>query len=142
MVLLGPIIENWTMKIIMRVFFISFIANGQSIDEQFTQKKMKQDFEIFKQISKEVNSLLYKHRTKQKIYSIYNWGSLQIEILNLIRQPFSNNFIFIYNIELKVLNLFPDNYLKYTIQSIVTACTTPHRSFNTNTNPVVVLFMT
>ena len=56
MVLLGSILENRTMKLTTRVFFISFIANGQSIDEQFTQKKMKQDFEIFKQISKEVNS--------------------------------------------------------------------------------------
>ncbi|MCH8517428.1 MAG: peptidase [Cyclobacteriaceae bacterium] len=40
---------------------------------------MKQDFEIFKQISKEANSGLYKYRTEQQIDSIYNWGNLQTE---------------------------------------------------------------
>jgi hypothetical protein len=42
---------------------------------------MKQDFEIFKQISKEANSGLYKYRTEQQIDSIYNWGNLEIEKL-------------------------------------------------------------
>ncbi|MGY6561208.1 MAG: S41 family peptidase [Luteibaculaceae bacterium] len=42
---------------------------------------MKQDFEIFKQISKDANSGLYKYRTKQQIDSIYNWGNNQIEKL-------------------------------------------------------------
>lgn len=40
---------------------------------------MKQDFEIFKKISKEANSGLLKYRTKQQIDSIYNWGNQQIE---------------------------------------------------------------
>lgn len=66
---------------IILIFFISYFANGQSIDDPFSQKKMKQDFEIFKQISKEANSGLYKYRTEQQIDSIYNWGNLQIEKL-------------------------------------------------------------
>ena len=66
---------------VILMFFISFYSNGQSIDEQFTQKKMKQDFEIFKQISKETNSGLYKYRTKQQIDSIYNFGNISTQKL-------------------------------------------------------------
>ena len=71
------------------IFFISFYTFGQSIDEPFTQKKMKQDFEIFKQISKEANSGLYKYRTEQQIDSIYNWGNLQIEKLLTYRDYYN-----------------------------------------------------
>ncbi|MEC4049649.1 S41 family peptidase [Flavobacterium sp. SUN046] len=74
---------------IILMFFISFNAEGQSIDEQFTQKKMKRDFEIFKQISKKTNSGLYKYRTKQQIDSIYNWGNLQIEKLKSYRDYYN-----------------------------------------------------
>lgn len=76
------ILENRTMKrttTVILIFFISFFVNGQSIDEPFTQMEMKQDFEIFKQISKKANSGLFKYRTKQQIDSIYNWGNQQIE---------------------------------------------------------------
>jgi hypothetical protein len=70
---------------VILLFFTTYFANGQSIDEPFTQKKMKQDFEIFKQISKDANSGLYKYRTKQQIDSIYYWGNLQIEKLTTYR---------------------------------------------------------
>ena len=63
------------------MLIFSNVVFAQSIDEPFTQQKMKQDFEIFKQISKEANSGLYKYRTKQQIDSIYNWGNFQIEKL-------------------------------------------------------------
>jgi len=66
---------------ILITLLTSLFANGQSIDDPFSQKKMKQDFEIFKQISKEANSGLYKYRTEQQIDSIYNWGNLEIEKL-------------------------------------------------------------
>lgn len=88
---------------VILMFFISFYSNGQSIDEQFTQKKMKQDFEIFKQISKETNSGLYKYRTKQQIDSIYNWGNLQIEKLITYRD-FYNLICTISNFEGSVHN--------------------------------------
>jgi hypothetical protein len=55
-------LEKRKMKItttVILLFFTTYFANGQSIDESFTQKKMKQDFEIFKQISKDANSGLY-----------------------------------------------------------------------------------
>lgn len=75
-----------TITTIILIFFISYFANGQSIDEPFTQKKMKQDFEIFKQISKEANSGLLKYRTKHQIDSIYNLGNQQIEKAKTYRE--------------------------------------------------------
>ncbi|HEA30920.1 MAG TPA: peptidase [Leeuwenhoekiella sp.] len=59
-------------------FIISNAIFAQSIDETFSQKKMKKDFEIFKKIRLSANSGLYKHRTKQEIDSIYNWADKQI----------------------------------------------------------------
>lgn len=80
------------------IFFISFCTFGQSIDDPFSQKGMKQDFEIFNQISKEANSGLYKYRTKPQIDSIYNWGNLQIEKL-LTYRDFYNLISTISNFE-------------------------------------------
>ncbi|MVO08374.1 peptidase [Flavobacterium sp. TP390] len=71
------------------LFFISFFSNSQSIDDPLSQVKMKQDFEIFKQISRSANSGLYKYRTKEQIDSIYNWGNLQIEKLTTFRDFFN-----------------------------------------------------
>lgn len=78
-------------KIVIIIFIncIPFFANGQSIDEPISQKTMKKDFEIFKQISKEANSGLYKYRTKQQIDSIYDWGNQQIEKLNSFRDYYN-----------------------------------------------------
>ncbi|MCZ8332526.1 MAG: S41 family peptidase [Flavobacterium sp.] len=88
---------------ILIILFTSFLANGQSVDNPFSQKKMKQDFEIFKQISKEANSGLYKYRTKQQIDSIYNWGNTQIEKLTSYRD-FYNLICTISNFEGSVHN--------------------------------------
>jgi len=52
---------------------------AQSIDEPFSQKKMKKDVEVFKEIRIKANSGLYKYRTKEQIDSIYNWADQQIE---------------------------------------------------------------
>jgi hypothetical protein len=71
---------------IIFILFISFFANGQSIDEPFSTKKMKKDFEIFKSISLEANSGLYKYRTKEQIDSIYNWAKNQIENFTSYRE--------------------------------------------------------
>ena len=71
------------------ILIFSNVAFAQSVDDQISQKKMKQDFEIFKQISKEANSGLNKYRTKQQIDSIYNWGDLQMEKLTTYRDFYS-----------------------------------------------------
>lgn len=71
-------------KIIYFSFLFFVISNNifaQSIDDSFSQKKMRQDFETFKQISRKANSGIYKYRTQQEIDSIYNWGYFQIEKL-------------------------------------------------------------
>lgn len=57
----------------------SFIALGQSLDDSFSQKKMKKDFEVFKDIRHQANSGLYKYREKAQIDSIYNWAEEEIE---------------------------------------------------------------
>lgn len=88
---------------ILIILLISLFANGQSIDDPFSKKKMKQDFEIFKQISKQANSGLYKYRTKQQIDSIYNWGNTQIENLTSYRD-FYNLICTISNFEGSVHN--------------------------------------
>jgi hypothetical protein len=113
---LAPILENRTMMRITTlflIFFISLCTFGQSIDDPFTQKKMKQDFEIFKQISKEANSGLYKYRTEQQIDSIYTWGNLQIEKL-LTYRDFYNLICKISNFEGSVHNnvSLPKKYAK------------------------------
>lgn len=56
----------------------SFFAFGQNIDEPFSQKKMKKDLEVFKEIRLTANSGLYKYRTQKEIDSIYNWANTQI----------------------------------------------------------------
>lgn len=52
---------------------------SQSIDADFSQKKMKKDLEVFKNIRLKANSGLYKHRSEKEIDSIYNWAETQIE---------------------------------------------------------------
>lgn len=74
---------------IIFILFILFFANGQSIDESISEKRMKKDFEIFKTISTEANSGLYKYRNKQQIDSIYNWGNLQIKNLTTYRDLYN-----------------------------------------------------
>ncbi len=91
--------------IYFHLLFLIFsnIVFAQSIDDQISQKKMKQDFEIFKSISIQANSGLYKYRTKQQIDSIYNWGNLQIEKLVSYRD-FYNLICTISNFEGSVHN--------------------------------------
>lgn len=81
------------MKIFISIFFFiisSFIVFGQTIDEPFSKKKMKKDFEIFKEIRLKANSGLYKYRTKEQIDSTYNWA--EKEIMK------SNTYLDFYNI--------------------------------------------
>ena len=62
------------------LFFISCVpVLGQSIDEEFSKKKMRKDLEVFKEIRLKANSGLYKYRTEQQIDSIYNWAEKEIE---------------------------------------------------------------
>jgi len=61
------------------LFFItSNTIFAQSIDDSFSQKKMRKDLEVFKKIRTTANSGLYKYRTNQEIDSIYNWADNQI----------------------------------------------------------------
>ncbi|GGG44188.1 S41 family peptidase [Bizionia arctica] len=59
-------------------FIISHAIFAQSIDASFSQKKMRKDLELFKNIRVTTNSGLYKYRTSQEIDSIYNWAAKQI----------------------------------------------------------------
>ena len=58
---------------------ISNIIFSQSIDDSFSQKKMRKDLEVFKNIRLKANSGLYKYRTKRQIDSIYNWADEEIK---------------------------------------------------------------
>lgn len=68
------------------IIFITFSGFGQSIDEPFSQKKMKKDLAVFKEIRQKVNSGLYKYRTKEQTDSIYSWADNEIENLNTYRE--------------------------------------------------------
>ncbi len=68
--------------ILSLIFFTSFIVSGQSIDAPFSRDKMRKDLEVFKEIRVEVNSGLYKYRTKKQIDSIYNWADNEINSLS------------------------------------------------------------
>lgn len=78
--------------ILFLILFISFFANGQSIDEPFSKNKMKQDFVVFKSISSKANSGVKKYRTEKQIDSIYNWANQQIEKITSYREFY--NLIF------------------------------------------------
>jgi len=60
-------------------FFTSNTIFAQSIDGSFSQKKMRKDLAVFKEIREKVNSGLYKYRTKNQIDSLYNWANNQID---------------------------------------------------------------
>ena len=51
----------------------------QSIDDEFSKEKMLADLELFKNIRLEVNSGLYRYRTKQQIDSTYHWAKKEIQ---------------------------------------------------------------
>jgi hypothetical protein len=68
-------------KTIVAFFIVIFSVgiSAQSIDDPFSQKNMKKDLEVFKEIRLQANSGLYKYRTKQQIDSTYNWAYQQID---------------------------------------------------------------
>jgi len=68
------------------LFSITFSGFGQSIDEPFSKKKMRKDLAVFKEIRQEVNSGLYKYRTKAQIDSIYTAAESEIENLTSYRE--------------------------------------------------------
>lgn len=67
------------------LIFITFSGFGQSIDAPFSQKKMKKDLIVFKEIRQKVNSGLYKYRTKKQLDSIYNWAENEINNLSTFK---------------------------------------------------------
>ena len=52
---------------------------SQSVDDAFSQKNMRKDLAVFKEVRLKVNSGLYKYRTKVQIDSIYKWADNEIE---------------------------------------------------------------
>lgn len=64
-------------SLILILFSISLFA--QTLDSELSQKKMRNDLKIFKNIREKANSGLYKHRTKNEIDSIYIWANNQIQ---------------------------------------------------------------
>jgi len=71
------------------LIFISYCGYGQSIDEPFSQKKMKKDLAVFKEIRQKANSGLYKYRTKKQIDSIYNWAETEIRNITTYREYYN-----------------------------------------------------
>lgn len=62
------------------LFLLPFSLSAQkSIDDSFSQKNMKKDLELFKNIRQKANSGLYKYRTKNEIDSVYTWAENEIE---------------------------------------------------------------
>jgi hypothetical protein len=70
---------NKTIGLLLFLLFSSYIPFAQDFDAPFSQKKMRKDLELFKELRLEANSGLYKYRTKQEIDSIYAWADQQIE---------------------------------------------------------------
>jgi len=60
------------------LLILSNVIFAQSIDDSFSQKKMRKDFEIFKNLRLQANSGLYKYRTKIEMDSMYTWAEKQI----------------------------------------------------------------
>ncbi|TXD48158.1 MULTISPECIES: S41 family peptidase [unclassified Polaribacter] len=68
------------------LIFTTFTSFGQSVDDDFSQKKMKKDLAVFKEIKQKVNSGLYKYRTKQQMDSIYSWAENEIKNITKYRE--------------------------------------------------------
>lgn len=68
-------------RLIFSVLYValSFNCFTQSIDDAFSQKKMRKDLELFKEIREQANSGLYKYRTREEIDSIYDWADKRID---------------------------------------------------------------
>lgn len=59
-------------------FLFPILIFSQNVDSSFSQEKMRKDLKIFKSIRIQVNSGIYKYRTKQEIDSIYSWADKEI----------------------------------------------------------------
>lgn len=73
------------------IFLLLFtnVVFSQSLDSEFSQKKMREDLQVFKNIRNQSNSGLYKYRTKQQTDSIYNWAENQINNSSSYRDFFN-----------------------------------------------------
>ncbi|SHJ99301.1 S41 family peptidase [Pseudozobellia thermophila] len=73
---------NKTVFFPLLFFMVSCIGLAQSVDDPFSQKRMRKDLEVFKNIRLKANSGLYKYRTKEQIDSIYTWADGAIDRAN------------------------------------------------------------
>jgi len=78
------------LRLTLLIFITSAGLFAQSIDDPFPVKKMKKDWEVFKDIRKQANSGLYKYRTKNQMDSVYAWAEKEINT--------STRYIDFYNI--------------------------------------------
>lgn len=58
---------------------------SQSIDDPLSQRKMRKDLELFKNIREATNSGLYTYRSEKQIDSVYNWAFEEINHLGTYR---------------------------------------------------------
>ena len=71
--------------LVLLLFITSNVLFSQSVDGFFSEKKMRKDLTVYKEIRLKVNSGLYKYRTKKEIDSIYNWADKEIGKLTSYR---------------------------------------------------------
>lgn len=74
-----------TTLLIVSFILFSNLAISQSVDDAFSQIKMRKDLAVFKEIRQKANSGLCKYRTTQQIDSIYSWADAEIEQLSTYR---------------------------------------------------------
>jgi hypothetical protein len=71
--------------LVSTILLCSSLVFSQSLEADFSRRKMSKDLEIFKNIRLEANSGLYKYRTRKEIDSIYNWAEDEVKSLNTYR---------------------------------------------------------
>ncbi|MBD8489116.1 peptidase [Echinicola sp. CAU 1574] len=102
-------------RIYLLLFSLIFskVVAGQSIDDTFSQKKMRKDLQVFKDIRLSANSGLHKYRTIEQTDSIYKWAEKEIGK--------SNTYLDFYNIICQLTDFegslhndtgLPEKYLK------------------------------
>jgi len=78
-----------TSSILVLLTLISNLSFSQSVDDAFSQKNMRKDLSVFKEIRQKANSGLYKYRTKEQIDSIYTWADVEINHLSTYRDIYN-----------------------------------------------------
>ena len=75
--------------IFLLCLFSANLIFSQSIDDSISLKTMQKDLSVFKSIRHNVNSGLYKYRSKEQIDSIYKWAENKIKKTSTYRDFFN-----------------------------------------------------